>query len=285
MNKEDIFFKATGLKVKNISLLGGMTNINFLVTSTDDEKFVLRISGINSNELISREKEFYIQNKMHEFGFGVETIYFDSISGTKITKFLSNAINLTPKNISNFLPQIALHLKSLHNLKIKLKYEFNPFVEMQKYIQISKTSTNLIPNFQDGLKLFWFLRDEIYNINRKYHDKDMILVPTHGDLVPENILITDNNEVVLIDWEYAGANDPCWDLASVFVEGNLSKQEEDKFLKYYNPSQDELEKIEIYKGLMDLLWSAWSIAKTSNEQNYLEYGQKRLNDALQRKYV
>ncbi|MGG7074241.1 choline kinase family protein [Campylobacter sp. 9BO] len=284
INKKDIFSRATGLKVKSISLLGGMTNTNFLVTTIDDKKFVLRISGNNSNKLVDREKEFYIQNIMRKHGFGVEIIYFDKISGIKITKFLSNATNLTPKNISNFIPQIALHLKALHSLNLNLEYKFDPFLEMQKYLTASKMPIDCITNFKDGLNLFWHLRKKICEINQKYYNQDMIFVPTHGDLVPENILVSEQDHIILIDWEYAGANDPCWDLASVIVEGNLSKKEEHKFLNSYNPSQAEYEKIEIYKSIMDILWSAWAIAKTNSKKSYLDYGQQRLNNALKRQY-
>ena len=45
-------------------------------------------------------------------------------------------------------------------------------------------------------------------------------MPSHCDLVPANCL-DDGSRTQLVDWEYAGMNDPAWDLAYFALEGAL----------------------------------------------------------------
>jgi thiamine kinase-like enzyme len=46
-------------------------------------------------------------------------------------------------------------------------------------------------------------------------------VPTHGDLLPGNILSTPSG-VRLIDYDYAGMAEPAWDLGVLVSENSLS---------------------------------------------------------------
>ncbi|MCI7246966.1 MAG: phosphotransferase [Campylobacter sp.] len=56
-----------------------------------------------------------------------------------------------------------------------------------------------------GLEPFYHYLEKVKNIKQKYFNTG--LIPTHGDLVPQNILVSDK-DIRLIDWECAGLNDP-----------------------------------------------------------------------------
>lgn len=58
------------------------------------------------------------------------------------------------------------------------------------------------------------------------------LTPCHNDPVPAN-MIDDGTRAVLVDWEFAGLNDPAWDLAYFAVEGGLDEAGLDRLLEAY----------------------------------------------------
>ena len=47
----------------------------------------------------------------------------------------------------------------------------------------------------------------------------------------------------LVDWEYAGMNDPMWDLADLFIEAEFTHEEENVFCQYYFESENTLDSI------------------------------------------
>ena len=57
-NVSEIFYQITNKKAQHIVALGGMTNSNFLITTSNvdglDNQYVLRIPGLNSNNMINR---------------------------------------------------------------------------------------------------------------------------------------------------------------------------------------------------------------------------------------
>lgn len=278
---EDIFKKSLNYDIIDIELIGGMTNTNFLVTSTQGQ-FVVRIPGAKSNLMIDRVNEKINQNMACKFDFNVPTLFFDEKSGVKITKFIKNTTTLKQNTIANHFNLIAPMLKEIHKSNMVFNNNFNPFEEMNRYLLLIEDSKlDLFKEFKFALELFFNLEQKLKYINQKIYKKDNVLVPTHGDLVPENILFCDGR-IYIIDWEYSGLNDPCWDIASLFVEmGDYANKDlEDKFLKLYGLNDKEIPKIEIYKSVQDILWVAWSLAKISSGVDYYDYAKFRLQNAL-----
>ncbi|QCD45640.1 choline kinase family protein [Campylobacter mucosalis] len=278
----EIFTNSIGKNADEINALGGMTNSNFLITS-NDEKFVLRVPGNRSNQIIKRDDEKLNQAIASNFGFNVKTAFFDEVSGIKITEFLSNAITLKPATLRQNSEKIAKILSKIHSSKMEFKNNFNPFLQMKIYLNLVSNETALKFNgFLTALEIFNDLEQKLTKINQKFYAKNTILVPTHGDLVPENILMC-NERIFIIDWEYSGLNDPAWDVASLFVESDFSNDEEERFLGLYGADLGLKSKIEIYKSVQDILWTAWSLVKISNgDESYTNYAKKRLKSALER---
>ncbi|OPA72644.1 hypothetical protein BB381_05480 [Campylobacter pinnipediorum subsp. caledonicus] len=232
------------------------------------------------------------QSESSKYGFNVETLVFSEESGVKITRFLENSQTLKQETICNYLTLIATKLKEIHNSDMQFKNLFNPSNELKKYLTlVNSDSFNIFSDFKKSIDLFDKLVEKINFINK--NNKNYKLAPTHGDLVPENILYCEKDKrIYIIDWEYSGLNDICWDIASLFLEGNLSKKQENIFLDTYKIKDNEYEKIEIFKSIQDILWCTWTLVKLSNkniinrgeiEHEYRKYAAKRLKNALLRK--
>lgn len=83
----------------------------------------------------------------------------------------------------------------------------------------------------------------------------------------------------LVDWEYAGMNDPMWDLADISVEAGYGSEEDELLLQYYlngevaNHIRRQFAANKIY---LDYLWSIWAKARVPYDGQPLEeYARER----------
>lgn len=253
------------------NLLGGMTNKNYLVSYLDTE-YVLRLPGSSTQVLINRENESNNSILTAGIGINIDTLYINPNTGIKVTKYIPSAqcFSTNSTNITKF----AQRLKKLHQSDIKFDNNFNVFTEFDKYVDIARTNDsdkNLLD--EELLGLFNLCRTYFGNIERS-------VVPCHNDLVPENILLCED-KLYIIDWEYSGMNDPIFDIASFFIETNLTEEYQELFLQEYFQGEkcDILvikDEIVLYQFCQDILWYVWAVIK---KEDYSEYGQERLNRA------
>ena len=106
-------------------------------------------------------------------------------------------------------------------------------------------------------------------------DKDWCL--THIDAVPDNFLFVEQDgkeEIRLIDWEYAGMQDPHVDIAMFCIYSLYDRKEIDKLIDIYfegNCSRDVRIKIYCYIAACGLLWSNWCEYKRNLGVEFGEY--------------
>ena len=94
------------------------------------------------------------------------------------------------------------------------------------------------------------------------------LVPSHNDLTPRNIL-WESDRVWLVDFEYSGLNDPCFDLAAVSVEFDLTDHDRELWrtiCQTHTPCPEP--KFAALQTLYRALWRQWEadIAHRSSAQ-------------------
>ncbi|MEO7370727.1 MAG: phosphotransferase, partial [Ilumatobacteraceae bacterium] len=93
------------------------------------------------------------------------------------------------------------------------------------------------------------------------------LVACHCDPLCENFLDT-GTRMLIIDYEYAGNNDPMWDLGDLSVEGGFDRAQDDALLRAYfgaDPPADQRGRMVAYKALCDLLWTLWGVIQHVND--------------------
>ncbi|WP_446470089.1 phosphotransferase [Xenorhabdus stockiae] len=263
----------------NISLLGGMTNINYLVR-VDNKEMVLRLPGKGTKSFINRLNEKKNSELTSLLEINTKVLYFDHNTGLKITEYLKNSISLTPitaKHKENIL-LVSDRLKNLHSSDLKFNNYFNIFHEFKHYWSLLRNQ-NIPYNFQykkDVIEFFFQSEKILNNLNSNN-------CPCHNDLVAENILKC-NNEIYFIDWEYSGMNDPMFDVAALFLECNYSSKEKELFLyNYFGKEADinELKKIQLFQFTQDVLWTIWTMVKEENGENFENYGVNRLMRAYE----
>ena len=115
--------------------IGGMTNTNYLVT-TKNERFVFRVSGKTSNQIINRRNEYNNSMLMSELGINPEIIYFNEHNGDKVTKYINNAMTLSPYNIFGYLDKIVDLLVDTHSSGAKFINKWEYLEEYKLYKRI-----------------------------------------------------------------------------------------------------------------------------------------------------
>ena len=260
-------------EVLSVEQLGGMTNQNYLVKTTN-KQYIVKFFGKGTEKLINRQDEKYNLELLKDLDLDVKNYLFDIEAGIKVNEYIESAITLDSTSIKTKFDKIAPILQTIHASGKELRGEFAPFEEIKKYESLIEEK---IPyaNYEA-------VRKEVFSLEKRLADLGVDRKSCHIDLVPENFIESPQGRLYLIDWEYSSMNDPMWDLAALFLESEFSLQEEEAFLSRYESDQTPVsrEKIAIYKILQDTIWSLWTVYKEEQGADFGDYGVSRYQRAV-----
>lgn len=260
-------------EVLSVEQLGGMTNQNYLVKTTN-KQYIVKFFGKGTEKLINRQDEKYNLELLKDLDLDVKNYLFDIEAGIKVNEYIESAITLDSTSIKTKFDKIAPILQTIHASGKELRGEFAPFEEIKKYESLIEEK---IPyaNYEA-------VREEVFSLEKRLADLGVDRKSCHIDLVPENFIESPQGRLYLIDWEYSSMNDPMWDLAALFLESEFTRQEEEAFLSHYESEQTPVsrEKIAIYKILQDAIWSLWTVYKEEQGTDFGDYGVNRYQRAV-----
>lgn len=274
--------KVNSKDVSEVVPAGGMTNKNYRVC-IKNTRYILRIAGIGTEEMINRNTEMFNSAIASERGYNVEVPYFNLETGVKISKFIENAETLTPRSIKKEenLSQVTKILRNLHEDKcFKMDNEFNMFRELEKYEEIlKKDNGTFFEDYKEVRKKVMSLEEELEKCGGRK-------VPSHNDLVAANLVKDTAGKIYLIDWEYSGINDDMWDLAALSLENDFSEDDIELMFKFYLNGKDADEKTRrrliINQICQDVLWAVWTLIKEAEGDDFGTYGVDRYNRAKEK---
>ena len=260
-------------EVLSVEQLGGMTNQNYLVKTTN-KQYIVKFFGKGTEKLINRQDEKYNLELLKDLDLDVKNYLFDIEAGIKVNEYIESAITLDSTSIKTKFDKIAPILQTIHASGKELRGEFAPFEEIKKYESLIEEK---IPyaNYEA-------VREAVFSLEKRLTDLGVDRKSCHIDLVPENFIESPQGRLYLIDWEYSSMNDPMWDLAALFLESEFTRQEEEDFLSHYESEQTPVsrEKIAIYKILQDAIWSLWTVYKEEQGADFGDYGVSRYQRAV-----
>lgn len=239
--------------ITNISRMGGLTNRTYKV-ETANSVYSVRIPGEGTEELIKRDDEKKSTVLACNLGIDAKLFFFDEESGEKVTEYLldSKTMNSDTMKLKENIKKSAEIFKKLHNSGVDTGVPFDVIEMANSYEEfIVRKGGSFYEDFGE-------IKKYINNIKESYMP-GVKKVPCHNDALCEN-WIRQGDRMYLIDWEYAGMNDPMWDLADVSIEADYNEEHDEYFLECYfgrKASQEEREAFLINKILLDFLWSLW----------------------------
>lgn len=259
------------LKVKSSEVIDitvlkkGMTNRSFLFTCKD-KKYIMRIPGEGTDQLINRREEAQVYQSINGKGICDEITYINSQNGYKITEFLEDSRVCDPNNVDD-LNACMKKLREFHGLGIIVDHEFDIFKQIEFYESLWGNESSIYRDYKKTKENILKLRGYI----DEHVDKKCL---THIDAVPDNFLITPDGDIRLIDWEYAGMQDPHVDIAMFCIYSLYNKRQVDRLINIYFDNKCTKEtrlKIYCYIAVCGLLWSNWCEYKRSLGVEFGEY--------------
>lgn len=252
-----------------IALKKGMTNQSFLFKCRE-KKYIMRIPGEGTSQLINRVQEADVYRVIRDKQICDNVIYINPDNGYKITEYIENARVCDPMNVEDVAKCMSM-LRKFHELELHVEHEFDIFKQIDFYESLWNGLPSVYKDYNETKKKIFSLQEYI----NQYVDKKVL---THIDAVPDNFLLIQDGEktesIRLIDWEYAGMQDPHVDIAMFCIYSLYNRQQVDQLIQDYFvegcPNEIRI-KIYCYIAVCGLLWSNWCEYKRNLGVEFGEY--------------
>lgn len=239
--------------------LAGLTNLNYRIG-----EYVLRISGAGTSEYISRTEEEVAARSAAAAGVNAEVLFFDAGDGLMVTRFVEGGVTMTPERFRADAGSIRRAGRAMHQLHTEAEpfaNEYRVFDMIDEYKALLLSKSAPMPDGFDDVQADAEVGRAALLANA------VPVVPCHCDPLCENFLDT-GEATYLIDYEYAGNNDPMWDLGDFSVEAGFGPEHDavllDAYFEGQHPAEDAARMV-IHKANCDLVWSLWGIIQHVNE--------------------
>ena len=276
LNSDAITIIATSLHckeedIKDITVLKkGMTNRSFLF-SVDGNKYIMRIPGEGTDQLINRKQEAAVFKAISGLGLCDDPVYINPDNGYKITKYLEGVRVCDCENEID-LKRCMAKLRQFHATKLKVEHTFDIFGQIDYYETLWNGSPSIYPDYAKTKENVFSLRTFIDGL-----DKEWCL--THIDAVPDNFLFytpegEKEEKLQLTAWEYSGMQDPHVDIAMFCIYSLYNKSQCDQLIDiYFDNKCDRITRAKIYAyiAMCGLLWSNWCEFKRMLGVEFGEY--------------
>ena len=253
-----------GESIKVNQINSGITNINFEVI-VDEKSFFLSMPSSNSELLNIDYKNKYYNNKIcGELSISPKVTHFIKSENLLVTEFIeSKESSLAMFQSSHEIKQLVKNIKLLHNANPFLR-KFDMFNQINYYQNILKKDD--LPK-----KLFKYV-NRMDTLKQKLYLADDKLVPCHNDLLAANIINKDN-QILIVDFDYSGNNDPCFELGNLSVEMEYDNEQINKLVRSYYGEINEniISRVNLQGVVSDIGWSLWSYVQVKNSNLNFDY--------------
>ncbi|WP_148421360.1 phosphotransferase [Lactobacillus johnsonii] len=261
---EDIL-KVNKKDIHNIhTLKKGMTNRSFIFT-VNNKRYIMRIPGEGTDKLIDRKEEYDVYQRVKKEPYTETILYLNPDSGYKISEFLENTRNSDANNIQDVKKSMSV-LRKFHNQNYQVDHTFDLWKQIDFYESLRKIAS--------AYRDYEEIKDWVLKLKPFIEDNVTKWSLCHIDANYDNFLIDQNNNVFLIDWEYAGMQDPDLDIAMYAIYAGYTKEKIDQLINIYyenKVSENIRYKIYAYVAVGGLLWSNWCEYKQSLGLDFGEY--------------
>jgi len=247
-----------GKQIAIHQLAGGLTNSNYRV-QVDHTSYVVRIPG-QSTELLAvdRTNEHHNTRAAAAAGVGAGVVHYLADCTVMVLAFIpGETMSIAALQQPGMPARMAAALKKLH-AGPRFLQDFNMFRLTDFYLQIAaERGIRIPPNYPQRMKT-------VQQIERALAAKPSATVPCHNDLLAENY-IDDGSQLWIVDYEYSGNNDPCFELGNTCQEQQFDTPRIEALCSAYFGSArpDKLARMQLNMIMSDVGWTLWAAIQAS----------------------
>jgi thiamine kinase-like enzyme len=260
-------------------LPGGLTNRNVKIT-TSDAVYVARCSDTSSNLLgIDRDNEYFNSRAAERAGVGAPVIDYRPDLGILLIGYLEGT-TLTSDDFSRpgVLAKVARGCRTLHGGP-RFRNDFDMFVLQPAYLKILQDNGFRLP--PDYLEY----ADHFESIRAALAEENPVTVPCHNDLLAANF-VEDGDRVWLIDYEYSGNNDACFELGNIWSDNRLTTEQLEELVTNYfgRPIRSRLARARLQGTVSQYGWTLWGCIQNGSsalEFDFWAWAMERYENAVE----
>lgn len=253
-------------EISDINVLEkGLSNILFTFV-VRGERYIFRYPGDSTQFFIYRKNEC-MANKLAAKAHADDTYIYIDEQGAKISRFRENCIDLHGVYYEDveLMKRVAKKIRAFHEAGYDLpdweQYNYDPVWQTERlFKEASKMKGDLFRVFEKE----WVMVRKL----QKYADMDGVKhTMCHNDINIDNILLTETT-LDIIDYEFAGYNDPGYDFGRV-IAGLEYSVDEPKILDileaYFGRPATEREHLHwmAYTAIHNWYYVGWALYKES----------------------
>ena len=253
-------------EISDINVLEkGLSNILFTFV-VRGERYIFRYPGDSTQFFIYRKNEC-VANRLAAKAHADDTYIYIDEQGAKISKFRENCIDLHGKYYYDvdLMRRVAKKIRALHDVGYDMpgweEYNYDPVWQTERlFKEASKMKGDLFKIFEKE----WIQVRKL----QKYADMDGVKhTMCHNDINIDNVLLTETT-LDIIDYEFAGYNDPGYDFGRV-IAGFEYEADEPKILDileaYFGRPATEMEHRHwmAYSAIHNWYYVGWALYKES----------------------
>jgi len=234
-------------------LAGGLTNTNYKVEA-NGSAYVVRVSAKDAGLLaIDRENEHHNTVAAAEVGVGADVVAYLPEKGVLVLEFIEGRTQ-SPEDLrrGDKLDWVAAACRKLHGAR-RFRDDFNMFEIQPRYLRLVQERGFRLP---DG---YLHYEPQVRRIQEAMAVRDEGTVPCNNDLLAENFIDVGDG-FRLIDYEYSGNNDACFELGNVWSESNLSLEQLDELVAHYYGRQlaNKVARARLWGLMSKYGWTLWA---------------------------
>jgi len=235
------------------ALSGGLTNSNYKVTVEATPYFV-RVPGKNTELLaVDRRNEYYNSKSAAQAGVAPRVLYYLPRYQVMVLEFLEGRTMSREALQAPGMPtKIAAAIRQLHSGP-RFLTDFNMFRLTEYYLGICKQHRIRIPEgYPERL-------EAVKRIEKALAVCPLESVPCNNDLLAENYLLV-GDSLRIIDYEYSGNNDPCFELGNTCQEQQYDEARIAEVCTAYfgSPAANRIARMKLNMIMSDVGWTLWA---------------------------
>ena len=244
----------------------GLSNILFTFV-VRGERYIFRYPGDSTAFFIYRKNEV-VANRIAAKSHTDDTYIYIDEQGAKISKYRENCVDLHGIYYEDveLMKRVARKIRAMHDEGYDLpnweEYDYNPIWQTERlFKEASKMKGDLFKVFEKEWRQMRRLR--------RYADMDGIRhTMCHNDINIDNVLLSPDGTLDIIDYEFAGYNDPGYDFGRV-IAGLEYDVDEPKIMDileaYFGRPATELEHLHwmAYSAIHNWYYVGWALYKES----------------------